>query len=412
MTISAPAPTPVQSDPRVPLGWKNGSATFMLSLAGLMMANLAPLIMAVLGDLGFDIVEAGNILTWALLASAVVGLGTARLAAGASRRRLAAAGLVVAVIGFGVSATLAGPAVVVTAFIVGGAGVGTAIAASGAAIAAIRNPNRVSATSGVVNRILVMIVLAIIPILGLSQVTVFGALAVLALIGLALAVWLPDAPEYAEPAEVTETLKIAEPRRIRIAGIALLILFPIWGASEDAVWTLTSVLGDNVGLDPASLSFALSAAAGGGAVAMVIVTVFGHRLGRALPLGIALLLGGIIKVWIGLTDDAATLAALIVVVNTVYGFAFVFFIATAAGLDARGRWSAPLVGAYLIGSSFAPIIGAWIIEMLGIPTFGVLMGIVSFVAIAPAVWVALVSTGAERALARRAPLATSSQEHR
>ncbi|NLB48180.1 MAG: MFS transporter, partial [Microbacteriaceae bacterium] len=118
----------------MPLGWKNGSAVFMLSLAGLMMANLAPLIMSVLGELGFDIIDQGNILTWALLASAVVGLGTARLAAGAYRRQLAIAGLIVATVGFGLAATLASTAVVVTAFIIGGAGVGTAIAASGAAL--------------------------------------------------------------------------------------------------------------------------------------------------------------------------------------------------------------------------------------------------------------------------------------
>ncbi len=399
--VPAPNSTPAPHDPRIPLGWKNGSATFMLSLAGLMMANLAPLIMSVLGELGFGIVESGNILTWALLASAVIGLGTARLAAGAHRRALAAAGLVVATLGFAVAAMLPGPAVVVTSFIVGGAGVGTAIAASGAAIAAIRNPNRVSATSGVVNRVLVMIVLAIIPIIGLSQISVFGALAVLSLIGLVLAAWLPNAPDYAEPVEVTQSLKIAEPRRITIAGIVLLVLFPIWGASEDAVWTLTSVLGDNVGLDPAALGFALSAAAGGGAIAMIIVTVFGNRMGRAVPLAIALVLGGAVKVWIGLATDPSVLAALIIVVNTIYGFAFVLFLATAAGLDARGRWSAPLIGAYLVGSSFAPIIGAWIIDAVGIQLFGVMMGIVSLVAIVPAVWVARVSTGAEKAIERQ-----------
>lgn len=374
----------------------------MLSLAGLMMANLAPLIMSVLGELGFDIIDQGNILTWALLASAVVGLGTARWASGAYRRQLAIAGLIIATLGFGLAATLASTTIVVAAFIVGGAGVGTAIASSGAALAAIRNPNRVSATSGIVNRLLVMVVLAIIPVLGLSQISVFGALALLSLISLLLAVWLPSAPEYAEPADVTQTHRIAEPRRIRIAGVLLLVLFPIWGASEDAVWTLTSVLGDNVGLDPASLSFALSAAAGGGAIAMLVVTVFGNRIGRAIPLALALIAGGVIKIWIGATDDATTLATLIILVNTIYGFSFVLFLATAAGLDARGRWSAPLIGAYLVGSSFAPIIGAWVIEAVGIPMFGIWMGIVSFIAIVPALWVGRVSTTAEAALARQA----------
>ncbi|MGV2481284.1 UNVERIFIED_CONTAM: MFS transporter, partial [Salmonella enterica subsp. enterica serovar Weltevreden] len=70
---TAPAPA---DDPRVPLGLRNGAAVFPVALAGLMLANLAPLVMAVLEDVGFDVIASGNILTWALLASALVGLGT------------------------------------------------------------------------------------------------------------------------------------------------------------------------------------------------------------------------------------------------------------------------------------------------------------------------------------------------
>src|SRR5690606_13725471 len=205
------------------------SATFLIALASLMMANLAPFIMSVLEESGFDIVESGNILTFALLASAVLGLGSARCAAGMARRKLAAVGLALATVAFLVAACSASPTLVVIGLIAGGAGVGTAVSTSGAAIAALRNPNRVSAASGLVNRVLVMIILAVIPIFGLTQLNVFGALALLSGIGLALAMWLPNAPEYAEPAEVTTSLQVAAPKRITIAGIAILIIFPLWG---------------------------------------------------------------------------------------------------------------------------------------------------------------------------------------
>ncbi|RAE89653.1 MFS transporter, partial [Burkholderia multivorans] len=92
---------------------------------------------------------------------------------GPHRRTLASIGLIVAIIGFLVAAFAGSP---------------------GAAIAAVRNPNRVSATSGVVNRLLVMVVLALIPTIGLAQITVFGALALLAAISLAVTVWLPATP--------------------------------------------------------------------------------------------------------------------------------------------------------------------------------------------------------------------------
>ncbi|WP_244303134.1 hypothetical protein [Leucobacter coleopterorum] len=222
-TVSAPAPA---TDLRHRLTLRNGSATFIIALASLMMANLAPFIMTALGALGYDIITSGNILTWALLASAASGLGTARLASGKRRRPLAIAGLALATVAFALSALVAIPAVVVTGLIVGGAGVGAAISTSGAAIAALRNPNRVSAASGLTNRILVTIILAVIPILGITQGSVFGTLALISLVGLALAAWLPDSPEHAEPVDVTTSLQIAEPRRITIAGIALLIVFP------------------------------------------------------------------------------------------------------------------------------------------------------------------------------------------
>ncbi|GAA1859636.1 MFS transporter [Brevibacterium marinum] len=399
MTSAPTSDMPTTDDPRVPLRIRNGSAVFLVSLAGLMMANLAPLIMSVFEKVGFDVVASGNILTWGLFASALVGLSTSRAAAGAHRRALAAVGLVIAVIGFLFAAMVAQPVLVVTGFIVGSVGVGAAISTSGAAIAALRNPNRVSATSGVVNRLLVMVVLAVIPLLGLAQITVFGALALLSLLSLAVTVWLPNTPEFsAVDIAATAAEPKKSPRRVLLAGIGVLIVFPLWGTSEDAVRTLAPVLGDAVGLGEQSLGFALSAAAGVGAGAMVIVTLSGRRIGRAIPLAIALLVGGAAKIWIGLTDDPQTLAILIVAVNTIYAFAFVLFLATAAGLDARGYWSGPLIGAYIVGSSFAPIIGAWIIDRVGVPTFGVAMGVISFLLIVPTILIAQVSTSVERTL--------------
>lgn len=400
MTSAPTSQVPTADDPRVSLRARNGSAVFLVSLVGLMMANLAPLIMSVFEQVGFDVVTSGNILTWGLFASALVGLGTSRAAAGAHRRTLAAVGLIVAAVGFAFAAIVTQPALVVTSFIIGSVGVGTAISTSGAAIAALKNPNRVSATSGVVNRLLVMVVLAVIPLLGLAQITLFGALALLSLLSLAVTVWLPSTPEFSTIDIVAETAAepTRAPRRVLLAGIGVLIVFPLWGTSEDAVWTLAPVLGDAVGLSEQSLGFTLSAAAGVGAGAMLIVTLGGRKIGRAVPLGIALLLGGATKIWIGLTDDPQTLAILIIVVNTIYAFAFVLFLATAAGLDARGYWSGPLIGAYIVGSSFAPVIGAWIIDSVGISTFGIAMGIVNFILIIPTVLIARISTGVERTL--------------
>lgn len=369
-----------QGPVRVPITWRNGSATFLLSLAGLMMANLAPLIIGVLEDLGYGIVDAGNILTASLLASAVVGLATASLAAGERRRVLALVGSIVASAGFVTAAVVGDKSIATISFIIGGAGVGAAISTSGAAIAAIQNPNRVSAASGVFNRLMVMLALAVIPILGVAQLTVFGALALLSLLGLVLSFWLPNLVDSNSFEPVSR-----EPidRKGWLAGLSLLILFAVWGASEDAVWALAGVLGGEVGLAEDHLGLALSAAAGGGAIAMVVITVIGSRIGRAVPLFLAICAGGVVKLGIGLVENPVLFAVLVVVVNTIYMFAFVLFIATAAGLDVHGRWSGPLIGAYLVGSSFAPSIGAQLIESFGTTIFMVTMAAVSFVVMVP-----------------------------
>ena len=399
-TGNAPSHQQQTADPRFKLNWRNGSSTFLVALASLMMANLAPHVLTALGSLGFGVIEGGNVLTWALFASAIVGLTSARFTAGPLRRPLAAVGLGVATVAFTAGTFIADPTVAATALIVGGAGVGTAISTSGAAIAALRNPNRTAAASGLTNRVLIALVLAIIPVIGISQLSVFGTLALISLVALALTVWLPGTPTHAEPVDVTSTLKIAAPKRITVAGIAVLFVFALWGTSEDAIWTMAPVLGDALGVSEQTLGFTLSLAATGGIIGMLLVTVAGARIGRAVPLAIALVLGGICKVAIGYTTDPVVLSALIIAVNTVYAFAFTLFISTAAGLDARGRWSGPLIGAYLVGSSFAPILGGVLIESLGVPTFTLIMGLVSFAAIIPTVAIARVSVGAERALAR------------
>src|SRR5699024_9503945 len=124
-----------------------------------------------------------------------------------------------------------------------------------------------------------MVVLAVIPVLGLAQITVFGALALLSLLSLAVTVWLPSTPEHSSVDAITDTAAepSKSPRRVMIAGIGILIVFPLWGTSEDAVWTLAPVLGGAVDLGEQSLGFALSAAARGGAGGTVAATLSGGR---------------------------------------------------------------------------------------------------------------------------------------
>lgn len=386
---------------RTPLTVTSGSATFTIALTGLMLANLAPLVMTALGDLGHDLDGAGLILTIALLVSAVVGLTTSPLASRQHRRTLALIGLMIATVSFAVAAWAPDNAVATGAFIVGSAGTGAAISTSGAAIATFQDSNRASATNGVLNRVMVMALLALIPMLTTSQASVFGVMAAVTAIAAVLTVWLPNIQSPVDTQTVPDvpTSTAGSPIRrtaVMTAGLALLLLFPIWGSSEDAIWTLAPVLGEVAGAATEQTDFTLTAAAGGGAVAMLVVTIVGERMGRVIPLSIALLLGGAIKVGLSTAQTPELFMVLVIALNTIYGFAFVLFVATAAALDARGRWSGPLIGAYLVGSSFAPLIGTWMMESYGVATFCLTMAAVSIVAIIPTALIARVSQQVER----------------
>src|SRR4051812_25359041 len=149
---------------RLPLTLPRAVSTFGLAVIGLLTANVLPfMILALQETLGTGATEAGAIMTGSLLATALTRLAGTPLAEGRRRTLVARAGLLVTVVGYGVAALGLPPTITIAGVIIGGAGAGGAVASSGAALAALRNPNRVSAGSGFVNRGIVTLVLAVIP---------------------------------------------------------------------------------------------------------------------------------------------------------------------------------------------------------------------------------------------------------
>ena len=398
---------------RVPLRLPTAVATFGIGIAGYLGVNLSPyLIIAVQSALGADVATASWIVTGALLLTAVTGLATAKLCAGPRRVLVARIGLVVAVIGFGAAALVPTPWVVVAGLLVGGLGAGGAVSSSGAALAAFVNPDRVAGFSGLANRAVVTVILAVVPLVGLAPLNVFGTLAIFSLAVLFTSMWLPAAPAVDHeviPAATTEAAVAGTrvPRRVEtIAGFVLLVTFALWAASEDSLWAMAGVMGgDQAGLTPEGLGIALSGATAGGLVGAILLMFVGDRLGRAVPLAILLLVGGALKIVEGFVTDPTGFIVVFIVWNTVYAIAFMYFVATSAGLDADGRWSGPLLAVYLVGSSLTPVIGAALVEAFGYQGFTVVLGVASFVLAVPAFIVARISTRLQRAEAVVAPVA-------
>lgn len=395
---------------RIPLRFPTAAATFAIGIAGYLGVNLSPyMITAAQTGLGLDVLAASWLVTATLLLTAVTGLAIAPLCAGTHRRTVARAGLGLAVVGFATAALA--PAAMLPGLLLGGAGAGGAVAASGAALAAFRNPDRVAGFNGLANRGVITVVLAVIPLIGLAPIDVFGALALFSLIGLVATAWLPAAPVVAPQAgaAVAEAMPIEVPptgtvrtsptrtRTVTAAGVGLLLVFALWAASEDSLWAMAGVMGaEQAGLTPEGLGIALSGATAGGLLGSLLLMIVGARFGRAVPLVILLVAGGALKIVEGFVTDPTTFIVIFIAWNSVYAIAFMYFVSTSAALDADGRWSGPLLAVYLVGSALTPVIGAALVGVLGYQGFGVALGIASFVLAVPAGAIALLSTRLER----------------
>lgn len=387
---------------RIPLRLPSAVATFGIGIAGYLGVNLSPyMIAAVQSALGADVLTASWIVTGALLLTAVTGLATAKLSAGPRRLLVARVGLVLAVVGFGAAALVPAPAVVVAGLLIGGIGAGGAVSSSGAALAAFVNPDRVAGFSGLANRAIVTVILALIPLVPLVPLSVFGTLAIFALVVLFASAWLPTAPVVEHAAVSTAAASDAVARRPRraetIAGFVLLVTFALWAASEDSLWAMAGVMGaDQAALTPEGLGIALSGATAGGIVGAILLMIVGDRLGRAVPLAILLVAGGLLKIAEGFVTDPTMFIVVFIAWNTVYAIAFLYFVATAAALDADGRWSGPLLAVYLVGSALTPVIGAALVEAFGYQGFVTVLGVASFALAVPAFLVARVSSRLQR----------------
>lgn len=390
---------------RVPLRLSTGTATFAIGVAGYLGVNLSPyMITATQEGLGLDILPASWIVTATLLITAVTGLAIAPLCAGAHRRSVARAGLLIGVMGFGLAAFV--PPLIVPGLLAGGAGAGGAVAASGAALAAFRNPDRVAGFNGLANRGTITLVLAIVPLIGLAPIQVFGSLALMSLIGLAVSLWLPGAPTVDQRAAAAASSRArpaqdnapARGRPRLFVGLGLLLLFALWAVSEDSLWAMAGAMGaDQAGLSAAGLGVALSVSTAGGLLGSIVLMAAGNRLGRAVPLVSLLIVGGALKILEGFVTDPTTFIVVFVAWNTIYAVAFMYFVSTAAALDADGRWSGPLLAVYLVGSALTPVIGAALVSAFGYQGFVTVLGVASFAIAGPAGAIALASTRAERA---------------
>jgi DHA1 family inner membrane transport protein len=390
-----------QDDPttgRVPLTPRRAVSVFGISVVGFMTANLVPvMIVALTGELGLSDTEAGTLMTGSLLACALACLLSSRLAAGNGRYLVARAGLGLAAAGFAAAAFIPSVPVVVAGVLIGGLGAGGAVSAGGAALGALRNPDRASGLSGFANRVIVSVVLFVVPVLGAGMGSAFGLLAGLAVAALFTTAWLPGSPARNTDGPRAAAVPGKGSRSTTLAGLVLLACFALWALSEDSLWAVAATMGaDQARLDETGMGLVLSLSTLGGLLASGLIGLAGRRLGRTAPLAVALLAGAALKMLSGTVTDPGLYMAVIVAWNTIYMLAFIYIVATAAALDASGRWSAPVLGVYLVGSSFAPFFGTFLSASAGYDVLGYVLAGMTLVLAVPLILISRLSVRMDR----------------
>ncbi|WP_104044397.1 MFS transporter [Arthrobacter sp. ZGTC412] len=384
---------------RVPLTATRAISVFGISVVGFMTAKLVPvMIVALTGEPGFSDTEAGTLMTGSLLACALTCLLTSKWASRNGRYLIARAGLVLTAAGFGAAAFIPSAPVVIAGVLLGGLGAGGAVSAGGAALGALRNPDRASGISGFTNRAIVSVILFVIPVLGAGMSSAFGLLAGLALAALFTTAWLPDRPSTQAIPAVSQPKKTS--RTTALAGFGLLACFALWALSEDSLWAVAATMGaDQAQLDETGMGLVLSLSTLGGLIASGLVGLAGRRLGRTIPLAVALLAGAALKMLSGIVTDPGWYMAVIIAWNTLYMLAFIYIVAIAAALDAAGRWSAPVLGVYLVGSSFAPFFGTFVSATAGYDVLGYVLAGMTVVLMVPLLLISRLSVRTEKASA-------------
>lgn len=332
----------------------------------LMAANLVPvLIAAMLKDLGIDIATAGALATGMTAGSALAMFVTNRFIARADRPKLGRIGLVLMVLGYGLPSAILTTPTVMVGLIVGGIGAGIMIATGTAAAASTRNPDRTVTLIMVINRLGAAALLAIAPIFHNDLRTVLIVITALGVLGLLLAGGLPNLP--ASALEATGAISTADGRVRRTIGTAALVFgvsILLWSLTEDMVYSMTSVLAQQSGIDPETNSALLAGKVLGGLVGALLAPVALRWFGRSWSLVGIIAISTVMKfIMVTSTSPTAYIVG-ILVWGVMYGAILVLFTGLAAIMDVTGRTAVLVSGFYLGGVAFGPLVGGQLVGVL------------------------------------------------
>ncbi len=350
-------------------------AAFAASGIGYLGSMAAPVIVNALLDAGFDHQQAGDLGTIELLALSVAAAGITPYVPIVSHRKLAVGGALMAALGFVISALSVGYTPMIVGRIATGIGSGLALSGVNAAVAAREDAERIFAIiwtmGGAITASLAMYLPRVVE--GGGYPLGFGALLLLALIGLPCIFWLPHKP-VAPAQPITEGAAStgspsgsSDPDLKTVFGPLVWTAFAgmfLYSAAEQALWNFAYNLPIEAGVDPALTAKMLAFTTIMGLAGGVIAALLGVRLGRVFPivLGCLLSLSGR---WLYISSASSSMLLL---GSVLWGIGFYFIspyqIGLVAAVDRTGRAAVASAVAFNFGYAVGPGLAGRILQYM------------------------------------------------
>ena len=327
---------------------------------GLLPQMIVPfLIGGVIDSLGFSEMQAGALGSVELVGIAVTTVFAAPFMARLSVVKVALYGGILAASSQLGSALLDSFWPLLLARLGAGIGAGLIVAAATAAAAGTRNPDRIfgllSAAVMVVTALMTAIETAAIGAMGM--VGGYGALGVLYLAGLPLAVWLGRA---SRPAAISGG---AGRRRLPRGQLVLLLaLATIIALGPGPTWTSMERIGVGIGIGLERVGNYYSIAVLCGIAGALGAGALGWRWGRRGPLALSVLLLGAACLGVSTVSAEAGYAIMMLLLLVSYLFAYTYVMATVAVFDPTGRAGPAAAGLYSLALGFGPGLGGYLVS--------------------------------------------------
>ncbi|PSM43325.1 MFS transporter [Streptomyces dioscori] len=338
--------------------------------------------------------QAGAVGSLLLLSSAAAGFALASRIHRLGARRLARAGLLLAVLGYGTAALSTSVPTVIAGALVGGLGSGTATTVAAAGTAARRDPHRTTTLGLLSVSALAAAVYLTVPHLGPGHGLPLAAVALTAALVWPATAHLPTGSGEVRATAHRPAATPPPPLPYRRPGLVLAAAMLCWSLAQNSLWGVSSHIGTRqAGLGEATVGVVFAAALGAGLLGVLCAGALGPRIGRALPVGVGTVLIAVCIVVSAGADGLTSFAVGEIAWNALYPVVLSYLISLAASLDPHGRWAVLAGSASSLGTACGPLAGSLLSAAAGYPAMGWVLATALLLLAVPLAAVAVRTTG-------------------